>query len=62
MSPQKVLDHYVTQSAAARAAGVTQPAVAGWVKAGRVPPLSQLRLQHESRGVLKADQKILKRP
>lgn len=61
MTPKKVLNHYVTQAAAAEAAGVTQPAVARWVKAGRVPELAQLKLQHQSGGALKADPKILTR-
>lgn len=64
MTPLQVVDHFLTQQAAADAlskAGwpVQQSAVANWIARGRVPDLQQLRLEQITEGKLKADRKIL---
>lgn len=59
MTYDQIIKHYTTQEAAARAAGVGQPAVAAWKKRGRVSRLAQLRLQAHSGGKLRADKSIL---
>jgi len=46
MTPQQVIDHYGSQSAAARALGIKQPAIAQWLIDGKVPPVRQYQVAH----------------
>ena len=52
MTPNQLLKHYKTQQAAANAIGVGQPAVAGWVRRGAIPPLRQVQFHRHSGGKL----------
>lgn len=61
MTPKQVVDHYVTQQAAAAAIGIQQSAVAMMVKRGRISPLRQLQWESATGGTLKADRSILPR-
>lgn len=54
MTYEQVIAYYLTQGKAAEAAGVRQSAVANWLRRGRIPYLSQLRLEAHSGGALKA--------
>lgn len=55
MTPQEAIAHYGTQVRLAAALGIKQPAVAGWVKSGHIPPVRQYQIQVASRGRLRAD-------
>lgn len=55
MTVDQVLSYYGGQTAAARALGITQPAVAHWVAAGRVPADTQYRIEVLTGGKLRAD-------
>ncbi len=46
MTPAQVIRYYGGQTAAARALGITQPSVAGWLTDGRVPWYWQLLIEH----------------
>ncbi len=59
MTYEQVMKYFVTQEAVAKAAGVQQPAISGWRRRGRVPPLHQLRLEKATRGALKAEKGIV---
>ena len=59
MSPSEVVAHFGTQSAAAKAIGISQPSVAMWVKRGRVPLFQQLRLQYATQKALTASPEIM---
>ena len=50
----KVVKHYGSQRALARAMCVTEGAVSHWVKAGAVPPGSAYRIEIAMRGRVKA--------
>jgi DNA-binding transcriptional regulator YdaS (Cro superfamily) len=54
MDFQKVIDHFSTQVAVAKALGITQPAVALWRIRKRIPALRQLQIERASKGRLKA--------
>lgn len=59
MTPRQVIKHYGTQTAAAKALGLTQPAICNWLKRGEIPELQQLRIQDETKGKLRASKRIL---
>lgn len=59
MKIDNVIKHFGSQAAAAAAIGVTQPTISNWKTRGRIPNLQQLRIEHISRGKLRADSKIL---
>lgn len=59
MTPQEALDYYSgNQTLLAKAAGVKQPSVFGWIKRGRIPNESQLKIEEATRGLLKADDDV----
>lgn len=60
MKFDQLIDHFGSQVAAADALGVTQPTLSNWKKRGRIPHLQQLRIEHVTRGKLKAHPEILK--
>ena len=59
MTPEQVVQHYGSQTAAAAALGYGQSSVANWIARGKVPALSQLKLEILTGGKLKADPDIL---
>lgn len=59
MKFEDLIDHFGSQVAAADALGVTQPTLSNWKKRGRIPHLQQLRIQHVTKGKLKAHPAIL---
>ncbi len=58
MTPEQAILHFRTQRTLAEKLGLTQPAVANWIKRGRIPDLAQLKIQKLTRGKLKADPEI----
>lgn len=60
MDYRQIIDHFGSQIAAAEKLGVTQPTLSNWKARGRVPHLQQLRIQHITKGKLKASPDILK--
>jgi DNA-binding transcriptional regulator YdaS (Cro superfamily) len=60
MKFNQLIDHFGSQVAAADALGVTQPTLSNWKKRGRIPHLQQLRIEHVTRGKLRASPEILK--
>lgn len=61
MNFDKLIAHFGSQVAAADAIGVTQPTLSNWKKRGHIPHLQQLRIEHATKGRLKAAANILKR-
>jgi DNA-binding transcriptional regulator YdaS (Cro superfamily) len=61
MEFDQLIKHYGSQVAAADQLGVTQPTLSNWKKRGRIPHLQQLRIEHLTKGKLKAAPEILKR-
>ncbi len=61
MNFDKLIAHFGSQVAAADAIGVTQPTLSNWKKRGNIPHLQQLRIEHATKGKLKAEAHILKR-
>ena len=61
MKFEKLIKHFGTQVAAADAIGVTQPTISNWRARGRIPHLQQLRIEHVTKGKLKAQPLMLKR-
>ena len=55
MKLDQAIAHFGSQAALAEALGVKQPAVSMWKTRGKIPPLQQLRIQHVTRGKLKAE-------
>lgn len=55
MSPQNLLDHYKTQAAIAKAAGIKQPSVAEWFANDEVPLTRQFQFEVLTDGALRAD-------
>ena len=55
MTPKQLIDHYGTQSAIAKAAGIKQPSVAEWFAAGVVPEGRQFQFEVLTGGLLRAD-------
>jgi ParB-like chromosome segregation protein Spo0J len=62
MTPEQVIKHFGTQELAAQALGFRQSAVSNWLARGKVPPISQLKLEIITDGKLKADKRILAVP
>lgn len=58
MTPKQALDHFGNQAAIAKAVGISQPSVFLWFKHGRIPDLAQLKIEHITRGELRADETI----
>lgn len=54
MKIDNVIKHFGSQAAAASALGVTQPTISNWKTRGAIPKLQQLRIEHISKGKLKA--------
>lgn len=59
MNIDQVIKHFGSQVEAARQLGVTQPTLSNWRSRGKIPQLQQLRIQHLTRGKLKASPDIL---
>lgn len=62
MTPKQLVKFYKTQTAAAVALGLTQPAIANMVKRGKISGFQQLRIEKASNGQLKAAKNILSTP
>lgn len=60
MDYETLIAHFGSQVKAAHRLGVTQPTLSNWKARGRIPHLQQLRIQHITRGKLKACEGILK--
>ena len=56
-----LISHFGSQVAAASKLGVTQPTLSNWKARGHIPFLQQLRIEHITRGKLKAAPEILGR-
>jgi DNA-binding transcriptional regulator YdaS (Cro superfamily) len=61
MKFEQLIKHFGSQVMAADAIGVTQPTLSNWKKRGSIPHLQQLRIEHVTKGKLKAAADILKR-
>lgn len=59
MKFDQLIKHFGTQLAAANAIGVSQPTLSNWKTRGKIPALQQIRIEHATKGKLKADPKIL---
>ena len=57
MTTDELINHFGTQQKAAKAIGISQPSVAGWIKAGSIPLPRQYQIQVITGGALQADQK-----
>lgn len=55
MTPQDAIEFFGSQHRAAAALQISQPAIAKWVRRGRIPPVRQYQIQVVSRGKLRAD-------
>jgi DNA-binding transcriptional regulator YdaS (Cro superfamily) len=60
MTFSEIIKHFGSQVAAAQKLGISQPTISMWRARGRIPALQQLRIQHVTRGKLKADPAALK--
>lgn len=54
MKIDQVIAHFGSQVALAEALGVQQPAVSMWKSRGKIPHLQQIRIEHLTKGKLKA--------
>lgn len=54
MKIDQVIKHFGSQVAAAEALGVQQPTISNWKTRGRIPHIQQLRIEHLTKGKLKA--------
>jgi len=61
MKIDQVIKFFGSQVAVAQALGVQQPTISMWRTRGRIPHLQQLRLEHVTKGKLKASPEILRR-
>lgn len=61
MKIEQVIKHFGSQVILAEAVGVSQPCVSNWRKRGKIPHLQQIRIEHVTKGKLKASPDILKR-
>jgi DNA-binding transcriptional regulator YdaS (Cro superfamily) len=59
MKIDDVIRHFGSQVAVADALGVQQPTISNWRTRGSIPQLQQLRIQHITKGKLKASPGIL---
>jgi hypothetical protein len=60
MNFDQLIKHFGTQSKAADALGCSQPTLSNWKTRGRIPGIQQLRIEHLTKGRLKAEKSILK--
>jgi DNA-binding transcriptional regulator YdaS (Cro superfamily) len=60
MNIDKVIKYFGSQAQAAAAIGCSQPAISNWKSRGHIPELQQLRIEHVTKGKLKAQAHILK--
>jgi DNA-binding transcriptional regulator YdaS (Cro superfamily) len=60
MTFDQLIKHFGTQAKAAEIIGCTQPTLSNWKNRGRIPGIQQLRIEHVTKGKLKADKSILK--
>ena len=60
MSPDQVIGYFGGQTAAAKALGVAQSSVAGWIDNGKVPETRQYQIELATYGALKADEPALR--
>jgi len=61
MKIDQVIKHFGSQALLAEALGVKQPAVSNWKKRGQIPHIQQLRIEHVTKGKLKATPLMAKR-
>lgn len=61
MKFDQIIKHFGSQVAAAHAIGVTQPTLSNWKKRGTIPHIQQLRIEHVTKGKLKAQPLMSKR-
>jgi DNA-binding transcriptional regulator YdaS (Cro superfamily) len=61
MNIDQVIKYFGTQVEAARQLGVTQPTLSNWRSRGNIPALQQLRIEHLTKGKIKASAGILPR-
>jgi DNA-binding transcriptional regulator YdaS (Cro superfamily) len=54
MKIDNAIKHFGSQVALADALGVQQPAVSMWKTRGKIPHLQQIRIEHITKGKLKA--------
>lgn len=54
MKIDQVIKHFGSQVATAGALGVQQPTISNWKTRGRIPHIQQLRIEHLTKGKLKA--------
>jgi DNA-binding transcriptional regulator YdaS (Cro superfamily) len=54
MKIDQAIAHFGSQVALANALGVQQPAVSMWKSRGAIPHLQQIRIEHLTKGKLKA--------
>lgn len=59
MDVDQVIKYFGTQVEAAKQLGVTQPTLSNWRSRGRIPKLQQLRIEHLTRGKIRASPGIL---
>lgn len=60
MSPKQLIEFFGTQAKAARALGLSQPTVAGWIVAGEIPEARQYQVEIATNGALRADRPALR--
>lgn len=60
MHPKQLIEYFGTQAKAARALGLSQPTVAGWVEAGEIPEARQYQVEIATSGALRADKPALR--
>jgi DNA-binding transcriptional regulator YdaS (Cro superfamily) len=57
MTPEIIVKYFGGQAATARALGMSQPSIAGWVKSGVIPQLRQYQIEVLTKGKFKAKKK-----
>lgn len=55
MKVKDVIEHFGSQTATAKALGVSVPSVWAWVSSKKVPQLRQYQIEKITKGKLKAD-------
>lgn len=60
MTPNQVVDFFGSQSKAARALGIEQPSIHGWVSSGSIPEVRQYQIELATSGALVADRPALR--
>ena len=54
MSPKQLVEFFGTQTAAAKALGIEQPTISGWVTDGEIPIIRQYQIELATNGALRA--------